>query len=144
MLRLKLFRAMPAMPILTGSLSALGDPHPFEVSRNQRRAFCNCGALLVPMSIGAVVGVGIFLPWKGKVAAIYPAVSKTFQQALGAIGNLPRKIDCTEPWLNLEQMIGWGAKDLPVAILVAARWAQTQRDQVTKNDLLAMLERTRS
>ena len=92
------------------------------------------------MSVGAVIGGGIFLPWKGKLAAVYPGVSKTIQETSNAVNRLPKRIVCTDPYMDLVWMAERGSRGLPAAILVAARWAQMQCNNLGRWDLVAMLE----
>ena len=130
----------PADPRGIARQPQLSEPRTPGASRKQEHFFYKWVTTLVLMSVGAVLGGGVLQPWKGKMAAMYPTVERLLRETTGAIGSLPKKIDCTEPWLDFEQMTCWGAKGLPAALLVAARWAQTQREDLGKNDLLAMLE----
>ena len=71
---------------------------------------------------------------------MYPAVSKIIQETTNAVDRLPKRIVCTDPYMDLVWMAEWGNRGLPAAILVAARWAQTQSNNLSRWDLLAMLE----
>ena len=111
-----------------------------EASRKSLLADREWTAFPASMSVGAVIGGGIFLPWKGKLAAVYPAVSKTLQETSNALDRLPRRIVCTEPWMDLNLMVEWGNRACQWQSWWPLDGPRRNVGKLGRYDLVAMLE----